>query len=56
MKDRASSEDKARIGKLVTATKYDGGATMQVKGISLMRSTLTPAGPIYSRLESIVLR
>lgn len=56
MKDRASSEDKARIGKLVTATKYAGGAAMQVSGVSLMKSTLTPAGPIYSRLESIVLR
>jgi len=56
MKERASSRDRAAIGKLVTATKYDGGATMQVTGVSLMKSTLTPSGAIYSRLESIVLR
>jgi len=56
MKDQASSRDKANIGKLVTATEFAGGAAMQVKEISLMQSTLTPSGPIYSRLESIVLR
>jgi len=56
MKDRASSGDKARIGKLVTATEYAGGAAMRVTGVSLMKSTLTPSGAVYNRLESIVLR
>ena len=56
LKDRASSREKADIGKLVTAIKFAGGAAMEVKEINLMRSTLTPSGAIYSRLESIVLR
>ena len=55
MKDRASSRDKADIGKLVTATRFAGGATMEVKDISLMRSTLTPSGAIYNRLASVAL-
>ena len=56
LKDRASSGEKANIGKLVTATRFASGATMEMKEISLMRSTLTPSGAVYSRLESIVLR
>lgn len=56
MKDRASSSERGVIGKLVTSTKFAGGATMEVRGVSLMRSTLTPAGPIYNRLELIELR
>lgn len=56
MKDKVSSRERDDIGKLVTSTKFAGGATLEVRGISLMKSTLTPSGAIYSRLESIALR
>jgi 2'-5' RNA ligase len=56
MKDRASSRERGEIGKLVTSTKFAGGATVEISGISLMKSTLTPSGAVYNRLESIALR
>lgn len=56
LRERASPGERNSIGKLVTATKSEGSPAQEVKQISLMRSTLTPSGAIYSRLASIELK
>ncbi len=55
LRERASPGERNSIGKLVMATEFEGGPAMEVKELSLMRSTLTPSGAIYSRLASIEL-
>ncbi|TEU04748.1 MAG: RNA 2',3'-cyclic phosphodiesterase [Dehalococcoidia bacterium] len=56
LRERASLVERNSIGKLVMATKSEGSPAQEVKQISLMRSTLTPSGAIYSRLASIELK
>ncbi len=56
LRERASPVERNSIGKLVMATKSEGNPAMEVNQISLMRSTLTPSGAIYSRLASIELK
>ncbi len=51
----ASPEERRRLGELVSITKFEGGFPFEVGEISLMRSTLTPKGAIYSRISSISL-
>ena len=52
--ERASPEERQRFGELVTATSFDGGR-IPVNGINLMKSQLTRAGAIYSRLSLVTL-
>lgn len=56
LRERASPGERNSIGKLVMATESEGGPSMEVTQISLMRSTLTPSGAIYNRLASIELK
>lgn len=56
LRERASPMERNSIGKLVIATESESSPTMEVNQISLMRSTLTPSGAIYSRLASIELK
>jgi len=56
LRERASPGERNSIGKLVMATESEGGPSMEVNQISLMRSTLTPSGAIYNRLASIELK
>ena len=56
MRDRASSGERGSIGRLLQNTNFKGGDVMDVKAISLMRSTLKPSGALYARLSSIELR
>ena len=56
LRERASPGERKSIGELVMATESEGGPSMEVTQISLMRSTLTPSGAIYNRLASIELK
>jgi 2'-5' RNA ligase len=56
LRERASPGERKSIGELVMATESEGIPAMEVNEISLMRSTLTPSGAIYSRLASIELK
>jgi len=56
LRERASPAERKRIGGLMMATEFEGGPAMDVKEISLMRSTLTPQGAIYNRIASIELK
>ncbi len=55
LKERASAEERRRIGEALLAAKGEGVVPFQVTEISLMRSTLTPKGAIYNRICSIQL-
>jgi len=54
LRERASVGERQRIGESLITVKPEE-VPFQVGEISLMRSTLTPSGAIYSRLSSIPL-
>lgn len=56
LRDGASSGDRERIGRAVSAVAFRSGPPMEVREVSLMRSTLMPSGAVYDRLASIELR
>jgi 2'-5' RNA ligase len=43
------------FGELVGATSFEDKYHVEVEAISLMRSQLTPAGAIYTRLMTVAL-
>ena len=53
--DGASPEERQRFGDLVTGTSFEAGS-IKVDAISLMRSQLSRAGAIYSRLGLVSLK
>jgi len=56
IREGASPPERKAFGELVMAIAFDEKYDVQVKSISLMRSELTPAGAIYSRLSVVGLR
>ena len=54
LKSHASPEQRQNFGRLITASHFEAGEIM-VDAISLMKSQLTPAGAIYTRLSSVRL-
>ncbi len=55
VKERASPPQRQQLGNLIAATSFEPKLKIKVVEFSLMRSQLTPAGPIYSRLASFPL-
>ena len=55
LRDRASLEERQRIGQLIAETKFESIHNFPVDAISLMRSQLTREGAIYSQIESVEL-
>ena len=51
----ASPQERRSFGELVSSTTFEDKYRVRVEAISLMRSQLTPAGPIYTRLSAIEL-
>ncbi|MBM2824357.1 MAG: 2'-5' ligase [Dehalococcoidales bacterium] len=49
LRDQASPEERQRLGKLIASTAFEGGI-IKVESIGLIRSELTRAGAIYSRM------
>ncbi len=56
LRERASPEERKRIGELVMATQSEAATAMKVSELILMRSRLTPQGAIYSRIARTELR
>lgn len=56
LRERASYDERKRIGGLVLSTQGFVATPMRVTEVSLMRSRLTPAGAIYSRLATVELK
>ncbi len=53
LKERASAEERRRMGEALLAAKGEEVVPFRVTEISLVRSTLTPKGALYNRLCSI---
>ena len=56
LRDRASPDERQRLGQLIADTKFEAAHTFPVEAISLMRSQLTREGAIYSRISSVGLK
>ena len=54
LSERASLDERESFGKLIASTKCEGG-DIKVKDISLMKSQLTRAGAIYTRISLVSL-
>ena len=52
VRDNASPEERKEIGRLMKEKKIDYDASFTLRELSLMKSTLTPTGAIYNRLDS----
>ena len=50
VRDGTSFQDKQAFGKWASAAEFKDGGELEVDGLSLMESKLTPLGPIYTRL------
>jgi len=56
IREGASPSERKTFGELVGAIAFENKYDIQVETISLMRSELTPAGAIYTRLSVVGLR
>jgi 2'-5' RNA ligase len=56
LRDRASAEDRRRFGQWAQSVQFEAQASFQVDGMRLMKSQLTPEGPVYGLLASAYLR
>jgi 2'-5' RNA ligase len=54
LSDRASPDERQSFGQLIASTKFENG-DIKVKDISLMKSQLTRAGAIYTRISLVSL-
>jgi 2'-5' RNA ligase len=54
LSERASADERQGFGKLIASTKFAAG-DIEVKDISLMKSQLTRAGAIYTRISQVKL-
>lgn len=55
VRDDISVTDRQSFGQLLQKTKFEGGCGFLVESVNLMRSQLTPAGAIYTPLDSVPL-
>jgi 2'-5' RNA ligase len=55
LSERASPDEQQDFGRLIASTSFEAG-DIEVKEISLMKSQLTRAGAIYSRISQIELK
>lgn len=52
IRDEASSADRQKLGQVISSMTYKPGCKIPVRSISLIKSQLTPSGPIYTVLSS----
>jgi len=50
LRDRVTTDDRRRFAEFAQKVKFETGLSFEVKAIRLMKSQLTPNGPIYSDL------
>jgi 2'-5' RNA ligase len=55
VRDRASPEERQKLGELIASTKFEAEYTFSVEAVSLMRSQLTREGAIYSQISAVEL-
>lgn len=56
LRDRASAEDRRRFGQWAQSVQFGAQESFQVNALRLMKSQLTPEGPVYSLLASAYLK
>ncbi len=56
IRERASPIERKGLGEVVMSANFEISYCLDVKDISLMRSQLTPSGPIYTRLSVVELK
>jgi 2'-5' RNA ligase len=56
LRDRATPDERQRIGQLVAGIDVATGHGLEVNAVHLMRSQLTREGAVYSRLSSVALK
>lgn len=55
LRDRATPTEREKLGRLIAETVLDSARSFGVDSVVLMKSQLTPQGPIYSRLSAAKL-
>ena len=55
VRENASTDDRKALGRLLASTGFDSQGRIAVDSVKLMRSQLTPEGPIYSLLSAVAL-
>jgi RNA 2',3'-cyclic 3'-phosphodiesterase len=55
VREQALPEERRRLGELIATTAFEGGGRFSVDAVHLMKSQLTRAGAIYTRLGSVEL-
>jgi 2'-5' RNA ligase len=55
LRDRATLSERQAVGRLIAEAGLESGPGFSAGSVQLMRSRLTPQGPVYSRLGSVGL-
>lgn len=56
VREQAGPDERQALGQLVAGTAVEGGGSVNVNTIHLMRSQLTRSGPIYTQISSVILK
>lgn len=56
VRDYTRPEERQTLGKLFSATGFETKYKIEVAAVNLMKSQLTPHGPIYTKLAAIALK
>ena len=55
MRDSASPEDRRKAGEVITSLPWSSGLPVPIDSFKLIKSTLTPQGPLYETLHTVAL-
>ena len=56
VKDHARPEERAKLGQILEHMPFNARLKIDVTSVNLMKSQLTPKGPIYTKLSEIKLK
>ena len=56
LRERVTPEDRRRFGLWAQSVNFEASLSFEVNAVRLMKSQLTPSGPIYSELASVELK
>ena len=56
LRERVTPEDRRRFGLWAQSVNFEASLSFDVNAVRLMKSQLTPSGPIYSELASVKLK
>jgi 2'-5' RNA ligase len=56
VREQATADERQTLGRLVVGTAMEGSSSLNVNAVHLMRSQLTREGPIYTKINSVMLK